>query len=188
MYTDPDDEYALPESILPKGGILNKQTNSMFGYDLRTTITYKDLFNDRHTLNVYGGAELNSFDREADRNTAYGVQFGLAKTPAYDSKLFKKSIEANNYYYEFGDSRTRNVAFFGNATYSFDRKYTVNGTLRYEGSNRLGKSKTARWMPTWNISGAWNATQEDFFESLRPILSNFTLKGSYSKCLATNSR
>ncbi|MBS9768875.1 MAG: TonB-dependent receptor, partial [Flavobacteriaceae bacterium] len=50
----------------------------------------------------------------------------------------------------------------------------------YEGSNRLGKSKTARWMPTWNISGAWNATQEDFFESLRPALSNFTLKGSYS--------
>ena len=33
----------------------------------------------------------------------------------------------------------------------------MNGTVRYEGSNKLGKSRSARWLPTWNISGAWNA-------------------------------
>lgn len=52
--------------------------------------------------------------------------------------------------------------------------------MRYEGSNKLGRSRSARWLPTWNVSGAWNMHEESFFESLRPSLSNFTLKASYS--------
>ena len=33
-------------------------------------------------------------------------------------------------------------------------------------------------MPTWNISGAWNAHEEVWF--LNPVLSHATLKASYS--------
>jgi hypothetical protein len=77
------------------------------------------------------------------------------------------------------ETRGRQVAFFGTSTYSYQGRYTINGTLRYEGSNKLGKSRDARWLPTWNLSGAWNAHEEAFFESLRPALSNLTLKGSY---------
>ncbi len=67
-----------------------------------------------------------------------------------------------------------------NATYSYQGKYTVNGTYRYEGTNRLGKSRSARWLPTWNISAAWNMHEEEFFESLKPALAHFALKASYS--------
>ncbi|WP_216616740.1 TonB-dependent receptor [Marinifilum caeruleilacunae] len=35
-------------------------------------------------------------------------------------------------------------------------------------------------MPTWNVSGAWNAHEEDFFESLRPAVSHLKLSASYS--------
>ena len=59
-------------------------------------------------------------------------------------------------------------------------KYTVNGTIRYEGTNRLGKSRTARWLPTWNISGAYNVHEEVFWESLRNSISHLSLKASYS--------
>jgi hypothetical protein len=34
--------------------------------------------------------------------------------------------------------------------------------VRYDGSNRLGKSKSARYLPTWNVSGAWNIDKESF--------------------------
>ena len=56
----------------------------------------------------------------------------------------------------------------------------LTGTGRYEGSNRLGKSRSARWLPTWNIAGAWNMHEEEFFKDLEPALSHFTLKASYS--------
>lgn len=179
LYKDPDNEFALPISILPKGGILNQKENTMFGYDLRSTLSYKNKF-ERHIVNLYLGAELNSTDRAHSRNTNYGVQYGDGKVPFYDYRLFKKGIEENSYYYFLEDTRSRNLAFFANATYSWDRKYTINGTLRYEGTNKLGKAVSARWLPTWNVSGAWNVYEEDFFEHLKPALSNLTLKASYS--------
>jgi hypothetical protein len=152
----------------------------MLGYDLRTTAAYKDMFNDTHILNFYGGMEINSTDRKRSSNTVWGMQYSMGEIPFYTYELFKKGIEENNLYYSLSNTRYRNVAFFGNATYSYRAKYTINGTLRYEGSNKLGHSKTARWLPTWNISGAWNAHEEEFFDSLKPAISHFTLKGSYS--------
>lgn len=180
LYKDPDDQYALPISILPKGGILRRRDNSMFSYDVRTTASYKNVFEDKHTLNLYVGAELNSVNRKNSENTNWGVQYGKAKTPFYDYKLFKKTIEENSYYYKLGETNSKSAAFFGNVTYSWDRKYTVNGTLRYEGTNRLGKSTKSRWLPTWNISGAWNVSREDFFDKLNPTVTNLVLKASYS--------
>ncbi len=180
LYKDPDNPYALPISVMPKGGMLLTTNNDMFGYDLRSTLSYKDVFNDIHTVNAYVGAELNSIDKNQKQNENYGVQFDNAKTPYLDYKWFKKAAEENNYYYGLGSSRTRMLSYYGTFTYSYDRKYTLNGTIRYEGTNRLGKSRKARWLPTWNISGAWNVASEKFFDNIRNVVSNLTLKSSYS--------
>nr|WP_320000304.1 SusC/RagA family TonB-linked outer membrane protein [uncultured Draconibacterium sp.] len=180
LYTDPDDPYALPISVLPEGGIYTRTDYKMLSYDFRTTGSYKDVFNDIHIVNFYGGMEINSIDRKRTRSTGWGMQYSMGEIPFYDYLMFKKGIEENSLYYGMENTRYRNVAFFGNATYSYKGKYTFNGTLRYEGSNKLGRSTSARWLPTWNISGAWNAHEENFFESLEPTISHLTLKGSYS--------
>jgi TonB-linked SusC/RagA family outer membrane protein len=180
LYTDPDDPYALPVSVLPQGGIYTRTNYSMLGYDLRTTASYKDVFNETHIVNFYGGMEINSSDRKKTSNTGWGMQYSMGEIPFYTYELLKKGIEENNLYYSLENTRYRNVAFFGNATYSYKAKYTLNGTLRYEGSNKLGRSQSARWLPTWNISGAWNAHEEGFFKDLEPAISHLTLKASYS--------
>ena len=59
-------------------------------------------------------------------------------------------------------------------------RYTLNGTFRYEGTNKLGKATSARWLPTWNISAAWNVHEEKFFEAWMPTISHLALKTSYS--------
>ncbi|MCW3786791.1 SusC/RagA family TonB-linked outer membrane protein [Plebeiibacterium sediminum] len=180
LYTDPDDPYALPVTVLPQGGIYKRTNYSMLGYDFRATASYKNVFKDVHIVNIYGGTEVNYADREQNNFTGWGMQYSMGEIPFYSYELFKKGIEDNNLYYGISNTRYRNVAFFANGTYSFNRKYTLNGTIRYEGSNKLGKSRSARWLPTWNVSGAWNVDEEQFFESLRPILSHLTLKASYS--------
>ena len=43
-----------------------------------------------------------------------------------------------------------------------------------------GRSRSSRWLPTWNLSGAWNVHEEAFFKALQPTLSNLNLKASYS--------
>ncbi len=178
LYRDPDDPTALPISILPKGGIYKKKNYSMLSYDFRATGSYKNTFDD-HTVNFYAGMEVNKTDRNFNRFTAWGMQYKNGETPFYNTDYFEKELGNNNYYYQVANTRYRNVAFFSNATYSWKHKYNLNGTLRYEGTNKLGKSRSARWLPTWNVSGSWNVDREDFFESLKP-LSHLTLKASYS--------
>lgn len=179
LYTDPDNQYATPISVLPEGGIFRKTTHSMLGYDFRGTFSYKDVINDDHTVNFYAGAEANSADRKKTNFTGWGLQYSLGEVPFYGYELFKKSIEENTLYYGLKNTKYRNLAFFGNTTYSWKRRYTLNGTFRYEGSNKLGKSKASRWLPTWNVSGAWNVHEEDFFHHLAP-LESLTFRASYS--------
>ena len=108
------------------------------------------------------------------------MQYENGEIPFFDYLAFKKLREGNTNYYDLTNTKKRNVAFFGTATYSYKGRYIITGTGRYEGSNRLGKSRSARWLPTWNIAGAWNMHEEEFFKKLEPALSHFTLKASYS--------
>lgn len=180
LYTDPDKINSLPVSVLPVGGFYRETKYGMNSYDFRATASYNDVFNEKHIFNFFGGMELNSTDRTKTWFEGVGLQYEMGMLPAYDYQYFKQGREENADYYTVEMTRSRDVAFFGTATYSYAGKYTINGTVRYEGSNKLGKSRSARWLPTWNVSAAWNAHEESWFEHLRPTLSNLTLKASYS--------
>ena len=180
LYTDPDNIYALPVSILPNGGIYERSDNRMTGYDFRASVSYNDVFKEDHIFNFYGGLETNSVDRRATWFRGWGMQYSLGEIPAYAYQAFKKGVENNTDYYTLSNTFERSAAFFANATYSYKGRYSINGTIRYEGTNKLGKSRSARWLPTWNVSGAWNVHEESFFKALEPTFSHLKLSASYS--------
>lgn len=180
LYTNPDNVNSLPVSVLPVGGFYRETKYAMNSYDFRATASYNDVFNDDHIFNFFGGMEINAVDRKKTWFNGVGMQYEMGMLPAYDYLYFKQGNEENSQYYTVDETRSRSASFFGTATYSYQGKYTVNGTVRYEGTNKLGKSRSARWLPTWNVSAAWNMHEEKFFEKLNPTLSNLTLKASYS--------
>lgn len=179
LYKDPANPYALPISTLPQGGIYQRTNYSMKSYDFRATAAYKDVFKEDHTVNINLGSEINSTDRNRNRFRGWGMQYAMGEIPFYTTDFFKRGVEDNDLYFSVNNTKYRNVAFFANATYSWKHRYTINGTFRYEGTNKLGRSLTARWLPTWNVSGAWNVHEEDFFDK-QNLLSHLTFKGSYS--------
>lgn len=180
LYTDPDKANSLPTSVLPVGGFYKETKYSMNSWDFRATASYNDVFNEDHIFNFFGGMEANAVDRTESWFNGAGMQYDMGMLGAYDYLYFKQGSEENAQYYTVKPTTMRSVAFFGTATYSYKRRYTISGTARYEGTNKLGRSTSARWLPTWNISGAWNAHEEKFWETLEPTFSNFTLKTSYS--------
>lgn len=180
LYTDPDKTNSLPVTVLPVGGFYNETKYAMNSWDFRGTISYNDVFKEDHIVNLFGGMEANALDRSRTWFNGVGMQYDMGELASYDYLYFKQSSEANSDYYTIGETHSREVSFFGTGTYSYKGRYTLNGTVRYEGSNKLGKSRSARWLPTWNISGAWNAHEEEFFKALNPAVSNLTLKASYS--------
>lgn len=179
LYTDPDDAYALPISVLPQGGLYQRTDNSMLSYDFRATANYNHTFNDTHILNFFGGTEINSIERSRTWFNGVGMQFDGGEIPYYVYEFFKKANEQNTDYYTLSHTRNRSAAFFGNITYSYKGRYTLNGTVRYEGSNQLGRTNKARWLPTWNVAGSWNVHEESWFKK-QNVLSHLTLKASYS--------
>lgn len=180
LYTNPDNPYAVPETVLPSGGIYNRTDYKMLTTDFRFTAAYDKTFNLVHKLYVFAGGDINSVERNNNWFRGWGLQYDLGEIPFVDYKVFKKGSEENSQYYTLGNTRSRQAAFFGTANYTYDNRYTINGTLRYEGTNRLGRTTSARWMPTWNLSGMWNVHEESFFKELESPISNLSLKGSYS--------
>ena len=182
LYTDPDVLNSLPFSVLPSGGFYRKTTYKMNSWDFRATASYNDAFhNDTHIVNLFGGMEVSETDRTKDFFNGVGMQYDMGYLGSYDYRYFKQASEENSIYYNLSNSYGRDVAFFGTGTYSYKGRYIINGTIRYEGSNRLGKATSARWLPTWNVSGAWNAHEEPWFQkTFKNVLTHATLKASYS--------
>jgi len=180
LYTDPDNPYAVPITVLPDGGIYERTDFKMLSYDFRATAQYNKEFTGGHIMNLFGGMEINQVEREQTWFRGWGMQYSMGEIARYAYEVFKKGAEENTQYYSMAHSLMRSVAFFANGTYSYKGRYTVNGTIRYEGTNKLGKTTSARWLPTWNVSGAWNVHEEEWMKDAWPYLSFLSLKASYS--------
>jgi TonB-linked SusC/RagA family outer membrane protein len=180
LYTDPDNRESHPTTLLPEGGIYQRTEDRMNATTFRGTVNFNKTFDDVHIVSVFGGSEVNSVDRQSTWFNGWGMQYDGGYVPYYIYQYFKKSIESNVPYYALQNQRIRMAAFFINPAYSYMGRYSFNGTLRYEGSNQLGKARNARWLPTWNISGAWSAHEEEWFEDVVPFMSTFKIRPSYS--------
>ena len=65
LYTDPNDPNALPETVLPKGGIYYNDTYTVSQYNFRGTATYNKTWKNTHIFNALAGLEVNSIDRNS---------------------------------------------------------------------------------------------------------------------------
>ncbi len=149
LYKDPDYPNSLPITVLPNGGIYKRTDNSLTSYDFRAMARYNATFGN-NIVNFNGGTELTTIDRHSTWFRGWGMQYASGEVPFYAYQVFKKGSEQSSDYYGIGNTFSRNVAFFANGTYSWKGIYTLSGTVRYEGSNKLGKSRSSRWLPTWN--------------------------------------
>lgn len=189
LFTDPDDPLKIPVTILPHGGFYLQNNVSMSNYYMRNSLDWTKQIN-KHLFNVFGLAELRFIARQKSSFNGAGYQYDRGGTVFFDHMYFKY-LSVNGYdYYSMKESNERYLAYMAKAAYSYDDRYSVNATMRYDGSNLLGRSNVARWLPTWNISGAWNVDQEKFFHANK-IFSQARVRLTYglvaSISSATNS-
>ena len=179
LYKDPNDPFALPVVVLPKGGIREKIDKTSLANNLRATLSYKDTFAEGlHSIALFGGFEMDNAKNTNDLNRNYGLLYNAGNYASFSYLMFKKLQEEFRNYYTVADTENNNQAFFANASYTLKGRYTANGTLRYDASNAFGPSRYLRWMPTWNAGLKWDVSQENFFASLKP-LSHLSLKASF---------
>ena len=113
LYKNPDNPYALPISILPEGGIYQRQDRKMLGLDFRGTVSWNHLFAEKHITNLFAGMEVNDLQRSNSSFQGWGMQYSMGEIPSYVYQYFKKGIETGEKYYSMGqDVYKRQAAFF----------------------------------------------------------------------------
>ncbi|MDE5423636.1 SusC/RagA family TonB-linked outer membrane protein [Ancylomarina sp. DW003] len=190
LFKDNEVPNSLPQVVLPKGGFYNRSDNSLLNYYFRGTANWNKIFDETHIVNVMGGMEVKSSNRQNSTFDGVGYQWERGGVPYIDPNFVRHQLQNGISYYGMQEYRDRFAAFFATGSYSYAGKYTINGTFRYDGSNQLGQSSSARWLPTWNVSGSWNAHDEDFLRDSE-VISHLSFRATYgltaSMGAATNS-
>jgi len=190
LYRDPDNPDAQPVVVLPYGGFYNTNDDNLVSYNFRNTLEWDKTLADIHTFRLFASQELRYADRQNKSFNGAGYQYDKGGVPYIDYRIIKQNVESNFNYYNMSMRYDRFPAYMANGAYSYRGKYNLNGTVRYDGSNALGEARTARWLPTWNVSGSWNVDTEPFMARQNTV-NRLTLRATYgltaSMGNATNS-
>jgi TonB-linked SusC/RagA family outer membrane protein len=181
LYTDPSDPNAIPMAV-QNAGIYFRNDYKMNQVDFKLVSNFNHSIGseDQHIIGAFGGIESNSTDKNKVNFQGWAFSYDNGGIPFINPQIFKQQNEENANYYGYGWTYGRGFAGYLQGTYSYKGKYVLSATGRYEGTNKLGKSLQARWLPTYNISGAWNVHEENWFDSSQNIFSHLMLKASYS--------
>jgi TonB-linked SusC/RagA family outer membrane protein len=190
LYRDPDNPESRPVVVLPYGGFYNRTENQLLSFDIRNTISFNKTYSGVHAVTALAGQQVRFADRQNFSNTGYGYQYDNGGIAFTDPVILKQTIESNFPYYEMTKTYDRFVGFYGNIDYMYDRRYSISVVGRFDGSNQLGASTTARWLPTGTVSAAWNVDEESFIKKI-PAITYMKIRASYgltaSMGPATNS-
>ncbi|TKC61189.1 SusC/RagA family TonB-linked outer membrane protein [Pedobacter hiemivivus] len=166
------------EYFLPQGGVIQNGNTSFFQYNWKNIFEYNKVINEKHEIEALAGAEIRRTKNELINTKGFGYN---DRTLTNQNIVFPKPSDAANANYR-GYQKTfvenAYASFYGTLSYTYDRKYTLYGSIRYDGSDLFGVDPKYRFLPIYSISGAWNAKEENFLKDVN-WLSNLRLRSSY---------
>ncbi|WP_027325890.1 SusC/RagA family TonB-linked outer membrane protein [Bacteroides pyogenes] len=169
LFRNPKLPTANPYSVLPEGGFYNTEESDMRHAYMRATADFSPKISMDHVANVFAGFEINSVERKLRANDGWGYLWDKGGVVSTHPDVMDYLKQQGDVYYAYRESRDRRISSFMNVAYSYAGKYIFNGGFRYDGSNQLGSSRDARYLPSWNVSAAWNMHEESFLKDSKVI-------------------
>ena len=130
---------------------------------------------DRHNFSVLGGYSYNESDYESMYFNNYGFQddyFGGWYNIGIGSALKEGKASAGS-----SKSTSNLIGFFSRGTYSFDNKYLLMASIRYEGASQLWGTDN-EWGLFPSMSLGWRITEEEFMKN-QNVFDNLKLRAGY---------
>lgn len=155
---------------LPYGNIYNETNQYTNAYNFRQQLDINKTFGDKHSLSAIIGNEVRHSKIEYRSNTLYNYDPELLTfSPVNQNSLLNATgliIGGRMNSTDFAEIReisNRFVSLYANTDYTFDKKYTASGSLRWDRSNLWGTDNKYQNKPTWSVGAAWNISDENFF-------------------------
>ena len=169
------------ESALPFGGELTTNSTRNRNYMLRVQLNLDKYFGqDKHNVNASVGYEVSSRKYKGNSSTMRGYykdrgkQFSI--TTLNDYPAFKAWLEANAYP-TISDNLTNLLSAYATVSYSYQSFFTLNGNVRFDGSNKFGDQSNDKLLPIWSISGNYTISEHEWLQ--RNWIDYIMLKASF---------
>ena len=116
-------------------------------------LTYNEIFDIDHTVDILAGYEHNEFLFE---------EFRAETRDFVTDALGYNSLEAGAQLIPPTSQKetSRLISFFGRVNYNYRQRYYLTGVLRRDGSSRFGDGN--KWAMFPAVSGAWRISEESF--------------------------
>ncbi|RZJ92783.1 MAG: SusC/RagA family TonB-linked outer membrane protein [Chryseobacterium sp.] len=176
--------------IVPLGDVYNGSNEQVNSHQLRAQFHYDPTWK-KHQLNIFGGAELRHRSTSSESFTNYGYNSQtLTHTNVDFSNTYPSIVNGARSFIPnnigFGGGINRFVSLFTNLAYTFDRRYTINGSIRRDASNLFGVSTNRKWNPFWSVGLAWHLSEESFYKS--EVFPMLKLRATYGYSGNTDPR
>lgn len=143
----------------------------------RNTADYSVTLGDKHHINIFGGNEIHaSLMYSADNySPTYDSIHRLTGFPDLPEGTKVSELPLNRLG-STGRYESKLSSFFLNGSYSYDDRYVVGGSVRYDGSDIIGNKN--QFTPLWNLSAKWNLHNEPYFTPTT-TLSRLSMRVGY---------
>lgn len=181
-------EFGVPApdySYLPSGGVIFSTSDFQDYFMGRFAVEYKPISTQMHQVQLYAGLEYRANSYRGDQTTGWGYLHDRGRTVAPTDIIGEAFSGAP--YLVISDYERKYASYYGVASYTLNEKYTINGNIRYDGSNLFGSNPKYRWKPAWSVSGRWNLINEPFIQNTTWI-NGMALRGSYGVQGSTNEQ
>lgn len=168
------------QTRLPFGGILDQRNNQNNTYNIRESVMFNKRVRGEDFIDAQVGVEIRGNEYKGTQNREYGYfhdrgkQVIIADFNEYTA--YANIMKDNRPYYQ--DNISNTMSLFGILRYSFEDRYSANFNVRYDGSNKFGRTRENRFLPVWSIAGRWNLHNESFMKGVE-FLDEFGIKASY---------
>lgn len=170
---------------LPDGNAMSTQERNTNAYNFRQQLNLNKTFADKHNVVWILGQELRHTLIKYQDNVLYGYDPNLLSFGAYNESTLasfttgffgRQSLRSGDLK-SIREMMNRFVSFYSNASYTYDDKYVLSGSIRWDRSNLWGTSSKFQNKPLWSVGGSWNIDKEPFFHS--DIVNMLKLRASY---------
>ncbi|SDE94661.1 TonB-linked outer membrane protein, SusC/RagA family [Mucilaginibacter pineti] len=160
--------------IFPNGGVLTGATpvttQAQAG---RLQLNYNHDFTNQHQLSALAGAEVRqqvaetlpgymllNYNKDVlTSNTAFDYYTAYPTRPTGAATL--PSINGYQLHRILTD---RYLSYFANAADTYKERYTLSGSVRWDGSNIFGVNTNQKGVPLWSIGSSWELSKEPFYQ------------------------
>lgn len=174
QFVNPDSYYGSRSvaNTLGGRGRLTDASRRNFNIISTTGLTYAKKFNEIHDFEASAFYEYVYNNYNSFGFSAFGIDGRLPETPAgatNGSATFLPSTTG-------GKTKNALASIMGVARYTYDDKYTLTGSYRYDGSTRVAPQN--KWHGFYSFGANWNVKGEEFLKN-NELINDLRVRGSY---------